>query len=156
VRLHRGPSHKGLSGPTGQRVWGPVLAPVAVAAAIALTGCGSEAADLFVVTRAGSIPAAALRLRITDDGRASCNGRDLVEISSDELIRARDAARRLEDPARKHLDLGRGAGSVLRYRVRTEDGSVSWSDTSRGQPPVLFALAKLTRDVARGPCRLPR
>jgi hypothetical protein len=129
---------------------------VAAAAAIAVSGCGSEAADLFAVTRSGSIPAAGLRLRITDDGRASCNGHDLVDISSDELIRARDATRKLEDPAKAHLALRPRPGSVLRYRVRTEDGSVSWSDTSRGQPPVLFALAKLTRDVARGPCRLPR
>jgi len=128
----------------------------AAVAAIAVSGCGSEAADLFGVTRSGSIPAARLRLRITDDGRASSNGHDLVEISSDELIRARDAARELEDPAERHLALRPGPGSVLRYRVRTEDGSVRWSDTSRGQPPVLFALAKLTRDVARGPCGLPR
>ncbi len=119
-------------------------------------GCGGEAADLFAVTRAGSIPGAALALRITDDGRASCNGRPLVDISSDQLIRARDAARELGDPARARLTLAARPGSVLRYRVRTEDGSVVWSDTSRGQPPVLFALAKLTRDVARGPCGLPR
>jgi hypothetical protein len=108
------------------------------------------------VTRAGSIPGAALRLRITDDGRASCNGRRLVDISSDELIRAREAARDLSSPAERRLTLPPGPGSVLRYRVRTEDGVVAWSDSSRRQPPVLFALAKLTRDVARGPCRLPR
>jgi hypothetical protein len=132
-----------------------MLAIAAVLAAGA-SGCGGEAADLFGVTRSGAIPGAALRLRVTDDGRASCNGRPLVDISSDELIRARDATRKLGDPARARLALPPGPGSVLRYRVRTEDGAVAWSDTSRRQPPVLFALAKLTRDVARGPCRLRR
>jgi hypothetical protein len=126
------------------------------ALAVATAGCGGEAADLFAVTRSGSIPGAALRLRVTDDGRASCNGRALVEISSDELIRARDAARKLGDPVDHHVVLPPGPGSVLRYRVRTEDGAVAWSDDSRGQPKVFFALAKLVRDVARGPCRLAR
>jgi hypothetical protein len=37
-----------------------------------------------------------------------------------------------------------------------EDGAVRFADDSRGQPPALFRLAKLTRDVARGPCRLAR
>ena len=42
------------------------------------------------------------------------------------------------------------------YRVRTEEGGVAWSDDSARQPPVLFKLAKLTRDVAKGPCHLAR
>jgi hypothetical protein len=133
-----------------------VALAILAAPAVAAAGCGGEAADLFVVTRSGSIPGAALRLRVTDDGRASCNGRGLVEISSGELIRARDAARELADPTKRHVVLPPRPGSVLRYRVRTEVGAVAWSDTSRGQPPVFFAVAKLTRDVARGPCRLAR
>jgi hypothetical protein len=45
---------------------------------------------------------------------------------------------------------------VFSYRVRTEEGGVAWSDDSARQPPVLFKLAKLTRDVAKGPCHLAR
>jgi hypothetical protein len=45
---------------------------------------------------------------------------------------------------------------VLRYRVVLEDGTVRFADTSRGQPAPLFAVAKLTRDIARGACRLAR
>jgi hypothetical protein len=119
-------------------------------------GCGAEAADLFLVTRSGSIPGARLTVRVTDDGRASCNGRALVNISSAELVTARAAQRDLERPAKNHLRLAPAPGSVLSYRVRTEDGTVAWSDSSRRQPQVLFVLAKLTRDVARGPCGLPR
>jgi hypothetical protein len=123
----------------------------------ALVGCGGGApADLFVVTRSGSIPGARLTLRMTDDGRASCNGRPLVDVTSPQLLVARQAARDLEEPARAHLRLPAGAASVLSYRVRGEEGEVAWSDSSRGQPPVLFRLAKLTRDVARGACGLPR
>ena len=120
------------------------------------TGCGSEARDLFLVTRSGDVPGARLTLRVTDDGRASCNGKPLVEIASAQLITARESTRDLEDPAKAHLRLAPGPQSVFSYRVRTEEGTVAWSDDSARQPAVLFKLAKLTRDVAKGPCHLPR
>jgi hypothetical protein len=134
--------------------------PAALAALAALllaaTGCGGEAADLFLVTRIGSVPGARLSLRVTDDGRASCNGQPLVDISSAELIDAREAQRDLEAPAKARLRLPAGPQPVFSYRVRTDEGTVAWSDDSPRQPPVLFALAKLTRDVAIGRCGLPR
>jgi hypothetical protein len=132
------------------------LAAPALAAALACSGCGGRAADLFVVQRAGSIPGAALRLRVTDDGQASCNGRPLVEIASSELLDARKVQRDLSRPARASLRLPPGPGSILRYSVRTDDGTVRFSDTSPRQPPVLYRVAELTREIAKGPCRLPR
>jgi hypothetical protein len=128
----------------------------ALAAGLALAGCGTEGHDLFVVERAGSIPGARLTLRVTDDGRASCNRAPLVDITSAQLIDARDLERDLTPLARRGVALVPGRGSVLRYRVVLEDGSVRFADTSRGQPPPLFRVAKLTRDIARGAGRLPR
>jgi hypothetical protein len=52
--------------------------------------------------------------------------------------------------------LAPGPGSILRYDVRTEAGKVAFADTSRGQPPEFFRIAKLTRDLAREICGLPR
>jgi hypothetical protein len=132
------------------------LAALVAAAGASAGGCGSEAPDLFLVTRTGSIPGARLTVRVTDDGRASCNRRALVEIASSQLITAREAQRDLAKPAERHLRLAPGPRSVLSYRVRSEDGTVTWSDTSRRQPHVLFVLAALTRQIARGPCHLPR
>jgi hypothetical protein len=131
-------------------------AAAAALLALAIGGCGSEARDLFVVDRSGAIPGARLSLRITDDGRASCNDRPLADITSAQLVQARAAERDLEDPAKAHLRLAPGPQPVLSYRVRTEDGTAAWSDDSRRQPAVLFELAKLTRDVARGVCHLAR
>jgi hypothetical protein len=136
------------------RSWGVAAALAALGLFVA--GCGSEARDLFLVTRSGDVPGARLTLRVTDDGRASCNRRPLVEISSDQLIAARESTRDLEDPAKAGLRLPPGPQSVFSYRVRTEEGTVVWSDDSRRQPPVLFKLAKLTRDLAKGPCHLAR
>ncbi|MEN3281831.1 MAG: hypothetical protein V7607_2971 [Solirubrobacteraceae bacterium] len=133
-----------------------VAAVLAALALAATTGCGSEARDLFLVTRSGDVPGARLTLRITDDGRASCDRRPLVEITSAQLIAAHESARDLEDPAKAQLRLAPGPQPVFSYRVRTEEGGVAWSDDSARQPAVLFKLAKLTRDVAKGPCHLAR
>ena len=129
---------------------------LAALAALATSACGSEARDLFLVTRSGGVPGARLTLRVTDDGRASCNGRPLVEITSAQLIAARESERDVEPAAKAQLRLAAGAEPVFSYRVRTEEGGVAWSDDSGRQPAVLFKLAKLTRDVAKGPCHLPR
>lgn len=131
-------------------------ATVAGVLACTIAGCGAEAADLFLLERAGTIPGARLTLRITDDGRASCNGAALVDIPSAQLIAAREIARDLAPLARERRTLAPGRATILRYRARVEDGAVRWSDTSPRQPPALFRLAKLGRDVARGPCGLER
>jgi hypothetical protein len=119
-----------------------------------LTGCGSAAADLFTVTRTAGIPAGNLRLRVTDDGRASCNGAPLVDITSAQLITAREARRDLDELGSRRLSSGRQP--VFAYGARTRRTRVTWADDSARQAPVLFRLAKLTRDIAKGPCQLPR
>jgi hypothetical protein len=144
-------------------------AAAALAAAAGVAGCGGAAPDLLRIERTGSIPGAELDLRITDDGRASCNGGALVPISSRELIDARQAVRDLQGeedevgPADRDLRLPpgppRGPASILAYEVTVRDppeGSVAWADTSPRQPPVLPRLALLTRRIAQGPCGLER
>ena len=133
-----------------------VAAAALAGAAFLVAGCGGAAHDLFLVQRGGAVPGARLALRVTDDGRASCNRGPLVDITSAQLIAARELQRDLLPLAQRRFALAPGRASVLRYRVVLEDGAVRFADDSRGQPPALFRLAKLTRDVARGPCRLAR
>jgi hypothetical protein len=139
-----------------------VLAALAGAAALA-AGCGGgPPADLFVVTRSGTIPGAGLTLRLTDDGGAYCNSARRAEITSDQLLEGRELRRALdgedEKPglADRRLRLPAEPGSVLRYRVRSEDGTIAFADNSPRQPPALPRLVKLTRDVARQACGLAR
>ena len=140
-----------------------VVALALLAAVVVGCGEGGQPADLFVVTRSGDIEGARLVLRITDDGRASCNGSELVAISSKDLIDARQLRRELEGeeegetgPADEGLSLPPGPMPVFRYAVRGQDGTVSFSDTSRGQPASFRTVAALTRRVAKGPCGLVR
>jgi hypothetical protein len=116
----------------------------------------------MAVERTGSLPAAGLALRFTVDGRVACNRGALRDLASDLVIEAR----RIEDdlagdeddpgPAARGVRLPARPGSVLRYRARVEAGAVAFADTSRPQPELFGRIAKLTRDVARSVCGLPR
>ena len=142
-----------------------ILAALAALAAVLLSaaGCGGPSSDLFAVERAGAVPGARLTLVVDDGGFVRCNHGDRKEISSAQLIDARDIARQLDGepdkepgPAKKNLTFAPRPGSILRYNVRTEQGSVAFADNSARQPAVLFHVAELTRDLAKQVCGLPR
>jgi hypothetical protein len=135
------------------------LAAIAVlgASVAVLAGCAEQTSpDVMLVTRTGTIPGARLSLRITDDGRVSCNRGALREVTSAQLILARVQAKELADAAKRKLHLRPGAGSVLSYTVKLEQGTVRFSDDSRRQSKAMFQLAYLTRQIAQGACGLVR
>jgi hypothetical protein len=129
---------------------------IVVVAAALVAGCGAPSADLFVVQRSGSIPGASLRLLVSDDGTARCNGRKKADMGDPRLLDARALVTDLEDFAKRDVELVPGPGAILTYHVRLEAGTVGFSDTSRGQPPVFRRLAAFTRDVAKNVCGLAR
>jgi hypothetical protein len=139
-------------------------AVLASASVVVLAACqGPTPADLFLVQRTGSIPGAKLTLRLTDDGGAYCNEGERHELTSAQLITARELRRELDGEkdedvglAEKHLDLPPGSVTTLRYRVRSENGTVAFSDTSAHQPQAFYRLAQLTHEVAKQDCGLPR
>jgi hypothetical protein len=142
-----------------------LTAAIAATAAAATAGCnGPTPADLFLVQRAGSVPGAKLTLRLTDDGGAYCNQGKREELTSAQLITAREIRRELDGEqdkkkglAEKHIALGPSSSiSTYNYKVRSENGTVSFYDTSAHQPQTFYRLAQLTREVATQDCRLAR
>ena len=132
------------------RRWG-----LALLAAPLLAGCGTAAGDLMVVERSGSIPGAGLSMRVIDDGQVECNG-ERHDLGSEQLIEAREVARELAEPAGAGVSLPPGEPSILRFRIRTADGVVGFSDTSADQPEVFYRAAQLVRDIAQDACGLQR
>jgi hypothetical protein len=130
-------------------------AAAAAAGVLALAGCGAASPDLFEVKRSGEGRNARLDMVVNDGGSVTCNG-SRHALNGDLLLRARELARDLAKPAQLNLALPPGPGAVLRYRVRLEQGSVAFSDTSRHQPHAFLVLQALTKDVAEDVCRLPR
>jgi hypothetical protein len=133
---------------------GAAFALLAVAAL--LVGCGQAGADLFVVTRSGQGPGAALTLRVADDGFVRCNDGPRRRISDQQLLLAREIQRELDGDAKQRISRPPGPASVLSYAVRLETGTVRFSDTSPGITKEERKAAAFTREVSTGVCRLPR
>ena len=129
----------------------------ALAAALLLGGCGGgvTSPDLFLVTRTGTIPGARLTMLVNDGGYVTCDGRQ-HQLPSQRLLDARDLLREMKPYAKESLRLPPGPQSILRYRVRTEFGTLSFADDSRGVPAKLYPLALFVRQVAQGVCGLAR
>jgi hypothetical protein len=135
------------------------LATLGVLAAITFAaGCGGgiAAPDLFIVQRTGSVPGARLTLLVNEEGGVRCNGGRVLKLSDPLLIRARAIQEELHEQAAEHLSLPAGAGSVLSYYLRDENGTVRFSDNSHGQPKVFHELALLMLQVAQQVCHLPQ
>lgn len=148
----------------------PALILTCVVATGALAACGTPSPDLFVLERTGTVAGARLSLRVQDGGEVTCNGKSSGMITSDQLIAARELVRELgggavdrqndvtsdNGPLDRDLVLPPGPTSVFRYRMRAEEGTIAFSDTSKGQPSSFYKLAQLVRGIAKGACGLPR
>ena len=126
-----------------------------VLVALLFAGCGTASPDLFEVKRSGDDRKANLTMVVNDGGRVTCNGRE-HPLDNDRLLTAREIERELEQPAELGLELPPGPRANLSYRVRMEAGSVSFSDTSRGNPRAFNRLAAFTKDVAERVCGIVR
>ena len=127
----------------------------ALLATVALAGCGAPSADLFEVRRSGADKPANVTMVVNDGGSVTCNGKE-HRLDADRLLRARELTRELAKQAELGIELPPGPGTNLSYRVRMEDGTVNFSDTSKGNPPVFFAIAAFTKDVAERVCGIVR
>lgn len=127
----------------------------ALAAAAAVAGCGAGSPDLFEVTRTGAGAGADVHLVVSDAGTVSCGDTERA-LGSERLLDARALARELESLAALDVELAPGRGAQLRYRVRTEAGTVTFSDTSRGRPAAFDRVVAFTTDVAERVCGIER
>ena len=130
------------------------LLAVATAAA-ALTGCGTKAADLFIVNRGGSTPHAQLTMLVNEEGNVNCNGGPTLKLSDPQLVTARTIQEETQQAASSNLSLPPQPGSVLHYYLREEGGSIRFSDNSAGQPAILRQLQLFVVQVAQQVCHLP-
>jgi hypothetical protein len=125
------------------------------AAALALAACGTPSPDLFVVRREGTVPGAKLMLLVSDTS-ARCNGGQAQELSSDQILEARDITRELlKIQSGKVAVPSAPPAQIFRFSVRTEDGTLRYGDTAQ-RPDVLPRLTRFVRRVAIDVCGLQR
>jgi hypothetical protein len=121
-----------------------------------LAGCGAASPDVFLLTRSGSLPGARLTLLVNDGGTVRCNGGAPRALPDPRLLDARRIAEDLSDDAQKHLTLPAPRGSLLRFRVRTQDGTVTFSDVDAARRRELGPVVEFARTVAQDVCGLAR
>ena len=133
----------------------PLLLAGLLAAAI-LCGCGGfKAPDLFIVTRSGAGPHADLTLLVNEEGGVNCNRGPTLKLSDSQIVLARAIQEELKETAEAHLSLAPQPQSVLRYHLRDENGTVTFSDNSRGQSKLLHQLQLFVLQTAQQVCHLP-
>ncbi|MEA2374651.1 MAG: hypothetical protein QOD53_1114 [Thermoleophilaceae bacterium] len=127
-------------------------AVAAAACALPAAGCGSSSGDLLAIAVSGGPGNARERIRVTDDGRASCGGA-LRQLQSQQLLDAREIKRKLKPYAKSGESFRSARAGARQYLARSVDGSVSWTEGAPGPAALgaatLFAL-RLERELCRG------
>jgi hypothetical protein len=119
----------------------------------ALAGCGTGTADLLAIRVTGGFAGVDDNIRVTDDGRASCNRRPLAQLPSQTVLDAREVKRNLRPLARRGASFPAAAGADLRhYELRSFDGVVRW-DEGQPLPPRLGRATLLALRLERSLCR---
>jgi len=115
---------------------------LAVAMSAALAGCFDVASpDLFLLTRTG--PGSTLTLLINDSGTIRCDGGKAKPISNARLIQARDLTDNLGTDATARLTIPPETGSVYYYRIKLQQGTVSFPDRAADSRHPNLAQAEL-------------
>jgi hypothetical protein len=124
--------------------------------ALLASSCGAAYPDVFLLTRTGSIPGARLTLLVNDAGTVRCNGGKPRQLPARQLLDARRIAEDLSEEAKDDLTLPTPRRSLLHYRLRTEDGTVTFSDVNADRRPELAPVIVFARAVAQDVCGLAR
>jgi len=131
------------------------VAAVTAAAVVAVLAAGCfdvQSADLFLLTRTGQ--AGKLTMLVNDGGTIRCNGGKAKPISNTLLITARDLADNLADDAQNKLTIPNVAGAVYYYRIRLQQGTISFPDRASATRKVLSQAELFAAQAAQKECGL--
>jgi hypothetical protein len=128
-------------------------AAAAAAAAVLLAGCFDvQSPDLFLLTRTGQ--GATLTLLLNDAGTVRCDGGKAKPVSNTTLITARDLADNLATDAQNKLTIPKAAGSVYYFRIRLQQGTISFPDRAAASRNVLAQAELFAAQTAQKECAL--
>jgi len=131
----------------------PAVAAAAVAVAVLTSGCFDvRSADLFLLTRTGQ--GSTLTLLVNDGGTIRCNGGKAKTVSNTTLITARDLADNLATDAQNKLTIPKAPGSVYYYRIRLQQGTISFPDRAAATRKVLAQTELFATQTAQQECGL--
>ena len=117
-----------------------------------LAGCGLsvQSPDLFLLTRTGQ--GRTLTLLVSDSGTIRCNGGPPKSLPNQLLLQARGVASDLGKDAKAKLRIPAGPGSVARYTIRLQGGTISFPDTAASGRHELAEAELFATQSEQGPC----
>jgi hypothetical protein len=128
-------------------------AAAAAAACLAgLSGCGGAPGDILGLGISGGPQRQAVRMHVEENGRASCNKNALHQLSSSEILGARNIARDAKPFAKSGASFGSPNAGQRNFQLRTPDGTVNWTEAAVGVPPVLSQAELLALRMERQLC----
>jgi hypothetical protein len=125
---------------------------IVIIAALALAGCGLnvQSPDLFVLTRTGQ--GRTLTVLVNDAGTIRCNGGPTKTLSDKVLLGARDLAKSLDKDAMNGLHIATPPNSVYSYKVKLQDGTITFPDTAAADHKELAQAELFAVQAAQGLC----
>lgn len=116
-------------------------------------GCGFDVQqpDLFLLTRTGN--GSKDTLLVNTGGTVRCNGKSTKQVPSKMLVQARSLTSTLNKDAKRHLNIPPTPNSVYRYRVKLQDGTITFPDTAAAHHWELAQLELIAVGLLQGPCR---
>jgi hypothetical protein len=138
---------------TGGRAALAAVAALLLVACVA--ACGTPSPDLFVMKRSGTVPGAKLDLLVSDQ-TTRCNGGPARELTSAQILEARDILRELLDVQAGNVSVPKAPpAQIFSFAVTTEKGTLRYPDTAQ-RPTILPRLTLFVRRVAIDTCGLAR
>ena len=121
---------------------------------VLIAGCGLnvQSPDLFLLTRTGQ--GRTLTLLVNDGGTIRCDGGSSRQLADPLLIQARAVASDLDKDATASLRIGPAPNSVARYRIRLQNGTISFPDTAAARHHELAEAELFAVQAAQQACGL--
>jgi hypothetical protein len=131
---------------------GALAAAAALVCAAAVAGCGGAPGDILGLGISGGPQAGAVRMHVEENGRASCNAKPLHQLSSSQILDARNIVRDATDLAKRGATYGVQSSGQRNFQLRMPDGSVSWTEAAPGKPLVLAQAEELALQMQSTLC----
>ncbi|HEY1595917.1 MAG TPA: hypothetical protein VGF74_11020 [Thermoleophilaceae bacterium] len=129
-----------------------LAAAAALVCAAAVAGCGGAPGDILGLGISGGPQAGAVRMHVEENGRASCNAKPLHQLSSSQILDARNIVRDATDLAKRGATYGTQSSGQRNFQLRTPDGAVSWTEAAPGKPLVLAQAEELALQMQSTLC----
>jgi hypothetical protein len=118
----------------------------------ALTSCGGSPGDILGLGISGGQQRQTVHMHLEENGRASCNTKPLHQLSSQQLLDARNIVRDAQPFTKVGARFGTASSQQRTFELRTPNGTVDWTEAAVGKPPVLSQAELLALQMEQQLC----